>query len=409
MADERIDALLRRLEVAPGPDPSFVAATKADLLPLARSARARDATRLGRLWRDLASVTRSVSRQTAPRQLALIALIGLLLLATIAWIAIVASRTNPGPLGNGVVVISVAGRLTTIDVDSGASSPIGLPGDRDLHVSRSPDGQFLAYWQPDPDGDRLYRARIDGTGVFRLAGDRRVAMDECIDAWSPDSRSIATEVTVDRVSRILLVDARTGTSRFLTPDDVVARCPIWSPDGAWVAFQNATADRSDIDVIRADGSGMRSLTSNLIGFQADGPDTWSPEGWIYFGAEGSAWRADVRTGTSARMSDARLLVAAPTSSPDGSLLSYIVSTSVGWDLYIANADGSGAHPILKNARNNGWSADGRFILSRWMPPDQAGGLVLVTPEGNVRVFATAAATCPDLSVGCDLSWGQAKP
>ena len=200
MADERIDALLRRLEVAPGPDPSFVATTKADLLPLARSARARDATRLGRFRRDLGSVTRSVSRQTAPRQLALIALIGLLLLATIAWIAIVASRTNPGPLGNGVVVISVAGRLTTIDVDNGTSSPIGPPGDRDVHVSRSPDGQFLAYWQADPDGDRLYRARVDGTGAFRLARDRRVAMDDCIDAWSPDSRSLATEVTVDGVS-----------------------------------------------------------------------------------------------------------------------------------------------------------------------------------------------------------------
>ena len=409
MADERIDALLRRLEVAPGPDPSFVAATKADLLPLARSARARDATRLGRFWRDLGRMTRSVSRQAAPRQLALVALIGLLLLATIAWIAVVASRTNPGPLGNGVVVISVAGQLATIDVSNGTSAPIGPRGDRDVHVSRSPEGQFLAYWQSDPDGDRLYRARIDGTGAFRLAGDRRVAMDECIDAWSPDSRSLAAEVTLAGVSRILLVDVRTGASRFLTPENVVARCPIWSPDGAWVAFQDATADRSDIEVIRADGSGMRSLTGNLIGFQADGPDTWSPEGWIYFGAEGSAWRANVRAGTSARVSDERLLVAAPTSSPDGSLLSYIVSTDTGWDLYVANADGSGAHLILKDARNNGWSADGRFILSRWMPPDQAGGLVLVTPEGQMRLVAAAAASCPDPNVGCDLSWGQAKP
>ena len=83
-------------------------------------------------------------------------------------------------------------------------------------------------------------------------------MGECIDAWSPDSRSLATEVTQNGISRILVVNTATGASSFLTPEGVVAHCPVWSPDGAWVAFQNEAADRRDIDVIRADGSGMRS-------------------------------------------------------------------------------------------------------------------------------------------------------
>ena len=155
-------------------------------------------------------------------------------------------------------------------------------------------------------------------------------MGECIDASSPYSRSLATEVTQNGISRILVVNTATGASSFLTRKGVVAHCPVWSPDGAGVAFQNEAADRRDIDVIRADGSGMRSVSGNLIGFEADGPDTWSSSGWIYFGAQGSAWRANVMNNAIARVSDGLKVVAAPASSPDGFLRSYIVATNAGW-------------------------------------------------------------------------------
>ena len=83
-----------------------------------------------------------------------------------------------------------------------------------------------------------------------------MAWGGCIDTWSPDSRYLATEVTVDDSSRILVADSATGTGRLVTPDGVVAHCPLWSPDGRWIAFaEEATlwADRI-LAVIRADGT-----------------------------------------------------------------------------------------------------------------------------------------------------------
>ena len=53
MTDERIDALIRRLDVTTDPDPEFVRSTYASLRPRARAARIRDTSRIGRLARDL--------------------------------------------------------------------------------------------------------------------------------------------------------------------------------------------------------------------------------------------------------------------------------------------------------------------------------------------------------------------
>ena len=53
MTDERIDALIRRLDVTSDPDPEFVRSTYASLRPRARAARVSDTSRIGRLARDL--------------------------------------------------------------------------------------------------------------------------------------------------------------------------------------------------------------------------------------------------------------------------------------------------------------------------------------------------------------------
>ena len=37
-------------------------------------------------------------------------------------------------------------------------------------------------------------------------------------------------------SRILVTDAPTGSARLVTPDGMVAHCPLWSPDSESIAF-----------------------------------------------------------------------------------------------------------------------------------------------------------------------------
>ena len=79
-------------------------------------------------------------------------------------------------------------------------------------------------------------------------------------------------------------------------------------------------------------------------------------------------------------------------SPDGTLISWIVRvpSAVGWDLYLANSDGTDPRRLLANALNCGWSTDGRYVLARWTPPQGAGGLAVVSADGaDARIVVPA--------------------
>ena len=410
MTDERIDALVRRLDVAAGPDPAFVASTMVAMRTRARAARHADATTVGRLLRNLRTASQSLGFEAPRRAVVLVALIGLLLAAFVASVLVVGALNRNGPLGNGPLIASVDGVLTAIDLDLGITTPIGSAGERVVHVSRSPDGRSVVYWQLRADGDRMFRVGVDGSGVTRLAGDRQISMGGCIDVWSRDSRSLAAEVVDGGSSRIVVSEGAPGRDQYGTPDGVVAHCPLWSPDGRWIAFASGADPDRALAVIGADGVGLRSVSGDIGGEPVDGADTWSPDGtWVYFGTDRSIWRANVMTGRSVRLSEPGVIAAAPTVSPDGSLLSFSLSTAGGWDVYVANADGTAPRRVLDHARNNGWSADGRYVLARWLPAEGPGGLALVTPEGDMRVAVPAAASCPDPAVSCDMSWGQDQP
>ena len=80
MTDERIDALLRRLDVPSDPDPEFVRSTYAALRPRARAARVDDASRIGRLRRDLRLVLAGASWPSTARPVGMVGLVVLLVL-----------------------------------------------------------------------------------------------------------------------------------------------------------------------------------------------------------------------------------------------------------------------------------------------------------------------------------------
>ena len=92
-----------------------------------------------------------------------------------------------------------------------------------------------------------------------------------------------------------------------------------------------------------------------------GANSWSSDGtWIYFttgGDNGSIWRANVALGR-ARTDLTRGFATAVAASPDDTLISWIVRvpSAVGWDLYVANSDGTDPRLLLANALNCGWSA-----------------------------------------------------
>ena len=423
MTDERIDALVRRLDVASTPDPRSSPRHRrsSGLSPVTLASRIRSS--LGRVRRDLRgalapAVLSSPTRSTAALWLVCLAL----LVAFAAAILLLGANRRPPAAENGPLVVADSGQVRTVDVAAGTSRVIARLGEGGAHVSRSPDGRLVAFWRPGAAADELVTIGIEGRGLHQLASKQYVTWAGCVDTWSPDSRYLASEVIVGGASRILIADTVTGDGRLVTPDRVVAHCPLWSPDGKWIAFTlETTPDSRTLAVIGVDGSGCGSSaaiwmasrsTSPIPGHRMAHGSTSVPCGRTHLGPPAGSYRADAASGVSVQLSSDAVFASGPASSPDGTQVAYMVAEASGQtDLYIANSDGSRPRLLLARALNDGWSADGRFVLSRWTPAGQPGGLVVISPDGTgLRVVGFVDPGCPaDGNVACDFAWGQARP
>ena len=182
-----------------------------------------------------------------------------------------------------------------------------------------------------------------------------------------DSRSIATEVTLRGKARIVAVDVASGAVHAVTPAEVEAHDPLWSPDDQWLAFTPETAAGRSLSIISIDGTGMRDVAGDLNGLEVSGPDTWSPDGeWIYL-TLATRTRAtcfgDVPGRFSQQLTGQALRPPATASSPTAQI-AFMVDAAYGFDLWVAASDGRGARRILQAAGLGGWSSDGQLILVR---------------------------------------------
>jgi Tol biopolymer transport system component len=407
-----IDSVLRRIDVPAEPDDAFLRSSARLLRGRAQRARAEDRSPIRRLVSGIGMALGQLGARTTGQRATVVGLIALALLLALAALIAFVGASRQSRLGNGALVLEVNGALRAINLEDGSTRPISIGGDSPAHVSRSPDGRQIAYWRSDPGGDQLVVMNTDGTARRQVGADVPITAASRMAVWSPDSSRLAAEVEAGEQGRIVVVDVDTGRGAFVTSPAFGAQLPLWSPDGVRIAFNKVSAIGTDMAIVRADGAGeTRVLAADLDGEVVSGTNSWSPDGeWIYFGTNRSLWRLNVATGKPERLTDRTDTAAAPALSPDGSRLSFILSTPVDWDLYIANPDGSDPHLLLRNARNNSWSADGKWILSRWRPPDQPGGLVLVSAAGDgFHLVVPAAEACPDRDKPCDLDWGQPRP
>ena len=297
MTDERVDALLRRLDVQSRPDPAFVAATADMLRPRVRAARVQDMSRIGRLRRDL---RRGLAPPLLPR-----------------YRDRSRSRASPSscswlPLQPRSSSRSFQPERPNRERATGRRSRRRAQGDRRRQwvesldhvgwperqarepVPRWTDRRLLegrSRWRP------AHIQRNRRAGSIRADLGQTVTWAGCVDTWSPNSHAIASEVKVDGTSRISSPMRRPG-GRLVTPDGMVAHCPVWSPDSRSIAFaQDLSTGSSVLSVMRADGSDIHSVSGDIGGASVAGANSWSIDGtWIYFttgGDNGSIWRANV--------------------------------------------------------------------------------------------------------------------
>lgn len=212
-------------------------------------------------------------------------------------------------------------------------------------------------------------------GIVDLTGATSSA-SEIQPKFSPDGREIAFTRLASglRNSEIFVMDV-TGSQRIqLTNTPEGNSAPTWSPDGTHIAFVSEPDGQvPNIFIMRTDGTDVRQITHDSAG---KSELAWSPNGdrIVFVCTPAGGGDRDVYTVNTdgSRLTD---LTNDPTSpdvdpawSPDGTRIAYSgplhKGESVGADLWIMNADGSGQHELFHE--NNKYS-DGAYPA--WSPDD----------------------------------------
>ena len=225
---------------------------------------------------------------------------------------------------------------------------------------------LIAFQRAAGNSQAIYLVAPDGTG-------ERLLTRGFAHAWSPDGTRLAFQRYVRGSVTALYVINRDGSGfRRLVANIRGAissgRDFTWSPDGRKLAFSiyRVPSGGPGIGVIGADGKGLRRLTRG-----EDKTPTWAPDG--------SRIAVSRFTGTyelvsvMANGSAERVLPIGvdntqyPAWSPDGRKIAFQAGgvLPLSWDIYVANADGSGAANLTRSSVPDDtyaqWSPDGRWI------------------------------------------------
>ena len=203
--------------------------------------------------------------------------------------------------------------------------------------------------------------------------------------WSPDGKRIAftRDAGPDNIKHLWVIDADGGNARALVTTQTTSYMPSWqvTPDGERIVFGLHGA-KPEMASIKADGSDLKIL--------GEGHDpTLSPDGKFitYTGhpPEGGVtvyvmdWNGENKrrvVGSSSKMG-----ATFPNWSPDGKQIIYSWPGGESLELFIINADGTGARQLTKFGGTSvstpsAWSPDGAWIAFRltderyWSKPDR---------------------------------------
>jgi len=227
----------------------------------------------------------------------------------------------------------------------------------ELLVERVTRGGERSFYTMGPDGSFVSERAGYPRDAFRLTP-------------SPDGRTIAYLLPGDGVVHAWLMDRDGSSRRPLLEGARALEDLAWSPDGTRLALGGtdyAMGGADDVFVVNADGSGLANLTPDPL------PGIW--------------------------------LDRAPAWSPDGARIAFSSNRSGTTRLWVMNADGSGAAPVIdptfaSSERAPVWSADGALIAFVGERPGE-GGVAVVRPDGTgyrlfpIRALLNRLAWSPD--------------
>ncbi|KMQ52606.1 Tol-pal system protein TolB [Chitinispirillum alkaliphilum] len=129
----------------------------------------------------------------------------------------------------------------------------------DTSPTWSPNGFRMAFTSDRAGGPQIYVMDADGANQKRITFESRYADAP---AWSPRGDRIAY-VSMGQSGKFdIWTVSPDGSDPFQVTDLPGSNeYPTWSPDGSLIAFTNIRGDRSDLYVVRPDGTRLRRVTS----------------------------------------------------------------------------------------------------------------------------------------------------
>jgi Tol biopolymer transport system component len=293
-------------------------------------------------------------------------------------------------------------------------TPRKLVDDLDTPPTFSPDGKRMAFVRGlFQEGQAIFTANADGTGERRLA--LRKPPDtyrQTAIAWSPDGRLIAAPAGVSgprAKGHIVLIDAATGAEQELGGRTFDALGQLaWAADGRAVLFDaveqgQGPGNNGQVWAMAYPGGAVRRVTNDLNNYTSVSVSRGGHQlVAVQRELRASLWVTPVVDSAAARpvitTSNGREGVGGLDWTTDGRIV-YSASTRGSWDLWIAQADGTGSKQLTTDPGTEALpqvSTDGRRIV---FTSDRSGEFEVWTCDvdgGNQRQITKGGGFAPQL-------------